>query len=99
MSRELIDGVWVIKCDWVDPNTSKPCGLGVDGEPAMFVDPEAGSGTEKHFQCGRHHGVIPQKEQKEFQLPEGHKLNEEVLKPGTEMSGTSVEEVEDEPRN
>lgn len=88
-------GCWVVKCDWVDPNSGKLCDLGVDGEPAMFVDPHGGKNAEDHFQCGRHHGIIPQAERPEFQLPEGHKLNTDVLR--SDVDTTSVEEeVEDE---
>ena len=96
MSRQLMSGVWVIVCDWVDPNTNEKCKLGREGEPAMFVDPQGNKGgNDKHFQCGRHHGIIPQKEKPEFQLPEGHKLNQEVLKPGKQMEGVEIEEVDD----
>lgn len=93
MARELMSGVWVIVCDWVDPSTKKSCNLGVEGERAMFVDPTAGKDPNTHFQCGRHHGVVPQSEKPEFQLPKGHKLNEEVLRAGE--TKTSVEEVDD----
>jgi hypothetical protein len=96
MSRKLVSGVWVVVCDWVDPATQERCKLGVEGDPAMFVDPMGRKGENKHFQCGRHHGIIPQKEKPEFQLPKDHKLNQEVLKPGTVMEGVQVEEVDDE---
>jgi len=79
MSRQLVNGVWVIACDWLDPETKKTCDLGVDGEPAMFVDPHGGKNPLDHFQCGRHHGIIPQAEKPEFQLPEDHTLNVDVL--------------------
>lgn len=101
MSRTLINGVWVLVCDWKNEATGEICTLGIgndgkpDGSPRMTIDPDAGTKSEKHFQCGRHHGVIPQKERPEFQLPKDHKLNEEVFRPGTEMEGTSTEEVED----
>jgi len=73
MSKELIDGIWVVKCDW------KGCNLGRDGEPAQFVDPNGGKDPNNHFQCGRHHGIIPQEEKPEFQLPEDHVLNKDVI--------------------
>lgn len=74
MSSKNIDGIWVIECDWKD------CDLGVDGAAAQFVDPNGGIDSDKHFQCGRHHGIIPQSEKPEFQLPDGHKLNIEEIK-------------------
>lgn len=101
MSRQLVDGVWVLVCDWQDPVTGMSCTFGTDDDgkpnsaPRMTVDPEAGQSTDKHFQCGSHHGVIPQAEKPEFQLPKGHKLNEEVLRPGIEMQGAEVEEIDD----
>jgi len=75
MSREIVDGVWVIKCDFVgqDGNT---CSLGVDGDPAMFVDPTGGKDPNEHFQCGSHHGIIKQSDNPDFQLPDDHKLKE-----------------------
>ena len=39
MSKQVVDGVSVIVCDWADEN-GKACDLGVYGEPRMFVDPE-----------------------------------------------------------
>jgi hypothetical protein len=93
MSKKLIDGIWVVECDWVDA-TGKPCSLGLEGAPAMFVDPNRGKNATDHFQCGRHHGIIPQSERPEFQLPDGHRLNESVLRAGE--TRTSVEEVGDE---
>jgi hypothetical protein len=94
MSKKLVDGVWVIECDWKDPKTGEKCSLGLDGEPAQFVDPGAGKKANTHFQCGRHHGVVPQDERPEFQLPEDHKLNTDVLKTGTKK--VEVEEVEED---
>jgi len=94
MAKQLIDGVWVIVCDWKDPDSEQVCDLGVDGEPAMFVDPDAGKNEVNHFQCGRHHGIIPQAEKEEFQLPEGHKLNESVMRSG--QNKVAIEEVEDD---
>ncbi len=88
MSKKLVDGVWIIMCDW------KGCDLGLEGEPAQFVDPDGGRTPSKHFQCGRHHGIIPQAEKPEFQLPEDHKLNTEVIKRGAER--IEVQEVEDD---
>lgn len=84
MSKKRIDGVWVVECDWVDPNTEEACTLGADGEPAMFVDPNGGKGADDHFQCGRHHGIIPQAEKEEFQLPPDQEINEDVIVPRTE---------------
>jgi len=96
MSRQLMDGVWVVICDWTDPETGKSCDLGVDGQPTMFVDPKGNNGGNEHYQCGRHHGIIPQKEKPEFQLPKGHKLNEEIMRPGKAMSGKKIEEELDD---
>ncbi len=79
MSKKLMDGVWITSCDWKNTDTGEVCTLGVGGEPAMFVDPDQGRDPSLHFQCGRHHGVIPQAEQEEFQLPEGHVLNETIM--------------------
>ena len=93
MAKKLVGGVWVIVCDWHDPETGKACSLGQDGDRAMFVDPNRGKNEADHFQCGRHHGIIPQKEKPEFQLPEGHRMNESVLRAG--QTKTEVEEVED----
>jgi hypothetical protein len=78
MSKQRIDGVWVIVCDWVDSETGKLCDLGVDGEPKMFVDPDQGKTPDSHYQCGTHHGIIKQEDRPEFQLPEDHKLAEEA---------------------
>jgi len=89
MSKKIIDGIWIIVCDWVDPQTGKTCDLGKDedgmpdGSPLMAVDPDNGRSPEKHFQCGRHHGIIPQAEQEEYQLPEGHKLYEDQIVRGS----------------
>ncbi len=96
MSKQLIDGVWVVVCDWVDPETNKPCNLGLEGEPRMVVDPDAGRDGDKHFQCGAHHGVVKQEFKPEFQVPEGHKLNEEVIRLGKEGDTVQVEVIEDE---
>jgi len=74
MSREIVDGVWVIKCDFKD-EFETGCSFGVHGEPAMFIDPTGGRNPDEHFQCGRHHGIVKQEENPEFQLPEDHKLN------------------------
>jgi len=74
MSKQRIDGVWVIVCDWVDPVTKATCDLGLYGEPKMFVDPDGGQDPETHYQCGAHHGVIKQENDPDFQLPEDHKL-------------------------
>ena len=76
MSRQLVDGVLVIKCDFVDPD-GKVCDLGVEGAPAMFVDPTGGKDPDEHFQCGAHHGIFKQEDDPAFQLPEGHKLEEQ----------------------
>lgn len=88
MSKQLIEGIWVIVCDW------EGCSLGQDGAPAQFIDPEGGKNPDSHFQCGRHHGIIPQKERPEFQLPEDHVLNTDVLKQDAE--DIEVEEAEDD---
>ena len=87
MSKKLIDGVWIVECDWED------CTLGMDGEPAQFVDPDGGKDPNKHFQCGRHHGIVPQAEKPEFQLTEDHKLNVEEVKQGVDK--VRVEEIND----
>jgi len=95
MSKQRVDGVWVIVCDWVDEK-GQACTLGRDGEPRMFVDPDAGRSEDLHFQCGLHHGVLKQKDKPEFQLPDDHKLNEEILRPGEDGDEVSVEEIEDD---
>jgi len=73
MSKKLVDGFWVIICDWVYED-GKPCDLGVAGEPKMFVDPDGGRNESKHYQCGSHHGIVKQEDLPEYQIPEGHKL-------------------------
>ena len=75
MSRQIVDGVWVIKCDFTD-ETGNICELGVNGDPAMFVDPTGGKDPNEHFQCGSHHGVFKQEDSPDFKVPEGHKLDE-----------------------
>ncbi len=70
MSKNRATGVWVIVCDFVDDETGKPCDLGYDSDPAMFVDPDGGNNPKMHFQCGKHHGIIKQSEKEEYQLPE-----------------------------
>lgn len=87
-------GCWVIKCDWKDPETGAPCSLGADGGPAMFVDPHAAQKPDVHFQCGRHHGIIPQAEKPEFQVPKDHKLYKDEIRAGVDKIG--VEEVEED---
>lgn len=94
MSKRLEDGVWVVACDWKDPETGEACDLGFEGAPAMFIDPDGGRNPELHFQCGRHHGIVKQEEKPEFQLPEGHKLNQEVV--SRDADDVEVEEVEDD---
>lgn len=94
MSKRLEQGVWVVVCDWEDPESGDKCNLGVDGLPAMFVDPDGGRNPDFHFQCGRHHGVVKQEEKPEFQLPEGHKLNQEVV--SRDAQDVEVEEVDDD---
>ena len=96
MSKQRVDGVWVEVCDWVDPNTNKPCDLGHEGKPRMAVDPDGGRTPDTHFQCGAHHGIVKQEFRPEFQLTKGHKLNEEVLKQGKSGDEIVVEEIEDE---
>ncbi len=86
MSKHLsTDGIWVTTCDWVDPETGDPCNLGIDGEPQQFVDPENGRDPSSHYQCGRHHGLIPQAERPEFQtdaeIGEDILVGEELLSP------------------
>lgn len=81
MSKKLQDGVWVVVCDWKDPETGESCTLGVEGLPAMFVDPDGGRNPDLHFQCGKHHGVVKQEEKEEFQLPEDHQLDENAIQP------------------
>jgi hypothetical protein len=81
MSKKLESGIWVIICDWLDEDTGEICNLGYDGAPAKFVDPDAGADSGSHFQCGKHHNIVKQSEKKEYQLPEGHKLNESTIKP------------------
>lgn len=94
MSKQLLDGVWVIVCDWTD-EAGKGCELGVDKKPRMFVDPDGGRNPNHHFQCGLHHGVIKQKDRPEFQLPKDHKLNEEVLRPGQDGDTVKVEDADE----
>lgn len=94
MARKLVDGISVVVCDWKDPETGEHCNLGNEGEPAMFVDPNRGRNINDHFQCGRHHGIIPQKEKEDFQLPEGHKLNEDVMT--ASQKRIEIEEIESE---
>ncbi len=96
MSSQRVDGVWVVVCDWADPNTGKLCDLGHEGEPRMAVDPDGGKSPDTHFQCGAHHGIVKQEFKPEFQLPEDHKLSEEVLRPGKQGDEIVVEELEDE---
>ncbi len=96
MSKKIVEGVWVVVCDWVDPNTGKLCDLGYEGAPRMAVDPDAGMDQATHFQCGAHHGIVKQEFKPEFQMPDDHKLNEEVLKQGKKGDGIVVEEIEDE---
>lgn len=88
MSKKLVEGIWVIECDWEE------CNLGIEGAPAQFVDPDGGKDPNKHFQCGRHHGIIPQAEKPEFQLPEDHVLNVEEIKQNVDE--VTVEEIEDD---
>ena len=81
MSKKQIDGVWIVTCDWVDPDTGDLCTLGRDewgdddGSPRMVVDPDAGQDPTKHYQCGSHHGIVKQEDLPEFQLPEGESWN------------------------
>ncbi len=96
MSKQMVEGVWVVVCDWVDPDTGKLCDLGYEGEPRMAVDPDAGMNPGTHFQCGAHHGIVKQEFKPEFQVPDDHKLNEEVLKQGKKGDRVVVEEIEDE---
>lgn len=88
MSKQVIDGIYVIVCDWMDENGNL-CNLGVTGDPKMFVDPDGGRAPKKNYQCGAHHGVIKQEDKPEFQLPEGHKLSDIALV----QEGTNAEDV------
>ena len=81
MSKKLDAGVWVVVCDWVDPETDAPCNLGHEEMPAMFIDPDRGLKPDTHFQCGSHHGIVKQSSKEEYQLPEDHKLDESSIKP------------------
>lgn len=81
MSKKLEQGVWIVMCDWKDPETDKSCDLGHDSEPSMFIDPDGGRNPEMHFQCGSHHDIIKQSDKEEYQLPEGHKLGESTITP------------------
>jgi hypothetical protein len=78
MSKKIVDGVWIVVCDWEDEN-GNPCDLGTFGEPRMFVDPDGGRDPETHFQCGVHHGTVKQVDDPAFQLPDGHKLKDSAL--------------------
>ncbi len=78
MSKQLVDGIWVVVCDWVDENGNS-CNLGAFKKPKMFVDPNGGRDPETHFQCGVHHGVVKQIDDSNFQLPEDHKLQESTF--------------------
>ena len=57
---------WVVSCDW--PECGKQFVVGIDP-----------GDTGNHYQCGIHHGIIPQKDRPEFQVPEGTEINEDVL--------------------
>lgn len=57
---------WVITCDWPE------CGK-------QFVVGANAAAYETHYQCGRHHGIIPQKEKPEFQVSEDTEFNEDVV--------------------
>lgn len=94
MSKKIFDGVWVVVCDWADPDTGKSCDLGQSGEPRMFVDPHGGRDPKSHFQCAKHHGFIPQKDRPEFQLPEGHKLNKEEFR--KDANGIETKEINED---
>ncbi len=91
MSKEFTDGVWIAVCDWEDPDSKEKCILGKEGEPAQFIDPTGGSNPDSHYQCGRHHDILPQEERPEFALPEGHKLKTETLSNGSRV----IEEEEE----
>lgn len=90
MSKKREGGVWVIVCDFVDED-GKECDLGYEGDPAMFVDPDGGRNPEMHFQCGRHHGIIPQAEKEEFQLPEGVTVTEPTGNQTAEKIGVTLD--------
>lgn len=59
---------WVVTCDW--PNCGKQFVVGA-------IRP--GEEKTKHYQCGSHHGIIPQKDRPEFQLPEDIEIKEDVI--------------------
>ena len=96
MSKQIVEGVWVEVCDWVDPKTGRLCSLGHEGEPRMAVDPDGGKNPGTHFQCGAHHGIVKQEFKPEFQLSKDHKLNEEVLQQGNRGDEITVEEVKED---
>ena len=96
MSKKMMDGVWILVCDWKDPETGDPCKLGDEEEPAMFVDPDQGRDPGLDFQCGRHHGVVPQAERPEFQLPDDPALNETVMRGGDGSVTRITEEIGDD---
>jgi len=58
---------WIVTCDW--PDCGKQYIIGLNG--AKYDD--------FHFQCGSHHGIIPQKDKPEFQLPEDVEVKEDVV--------------------
>ncbi len=91
MSKKREAGVWVVVCDFVDDETDKPCDLGYEGDPAMFVDPDGGRNPEMHFQCGKHHGITKQAEKEEFQLPEGVTPTEPVGQHTAEDIGVTLD--------
>lgn len=89
MVSKLKDGYWVLECDWQDPVTKDRCTYGRDddgnpnGLPRIVFDPDRGRAPNKHFQCGRHHGIVPQAERPEFQVPKDPNAEEKesVVKP------------------
>jgi len=67
MSKRFEPSVgWVVSCDW--PGCEKEFVVG--GNVAQ---------TATHFQCGSHHGIIPQKDRPEFQVPKGTEVNEDLI--------------------
>ena len=80
MSRSIVDGIWIITCDWKD-ESKNPCNLGLYGEPKTFVDPDGRHGKDTYYQCGNHHGVVKQEDKPEYQLDEDERaeLKESTL--------------------
>lgn len=78
MSKQIIDNVNVIVCDWKD-GEGNSCDLGMGGVPKAFINPDPRVGTDSYYQCGEHHGVVKQEDKPEYQLPDDHELKENTL--------------------